>query len=226
MDRASDDDFSEGSEIESDIDDLVSDYDSGDEIPVSRRKRQKTAQLPSKSDSPEDSDLKFTQRNVDDGDEEVYQQRLQEWVRKRSKLRSKSAENDDVDEWRLPHPTIPDAVLNENFRLPGDVFPSLFDYQKTCVQWLWELYSQKTGGIIGDEMGLGKTIQVIAFLAGLHYSGLLEKPVLLVVPATVMNQWVNEFHRWWPPLRCVILHSIGSGMTKSSIRSEEQLEDH
>lgn len=32
----------------------------------------------------------------------------------------------------------------------------------------------KTGGIIGDEMGLGKTIQIISFLAGLHYSGLLE----------------------------------------------------
>lgn len=67
---------------------------------------------------------------------------------------------------------------------------------------------------------------MIAFLAGLHYSGLLDKPVLLVVPATVMNQWVNEFHRWWPAFRCVILHSIGSGMTKSSMRTEEQLEAH
>lgn len=92
------------------------------------------------------------------------------------------------------------------------------------MQWLWELYSQKTGGIIGDEMGLGKTIQIISFLAGLHYSGLLEKPVLVVVPATVMNQWVNEFHRWWPPLRCVILHSIGSGMGKNAIHSEEKIE--
>ena len=81
----------------------------------------------------------------------------------------------------------------------------------------------KTGGIIGDEMGLGKTIQIISFLAGLHYSGLLEKPVLVVVPATVMNQWVNEFHRWWPPLRCVILHSIGSGMG-NVIHSEEKIE--
>ncbi|GEQ71302.1 hypothetical protein JCM33374_g4984 [Metschnikowia sp. JCM 33374] len=139
---------------------------------------------------------------------------------------SGGADSGTPAEWQLPHPTIPDAVLNDQFRLPGDVFPSLFDYQKTCVQWLWELYAQKTGGIIGDEMGLGKTIQVIAFLAGLHYSGRLDKPVLLVVPATVMNQWVNEFHRWWPPLRCVILHSIGSGMSRSSIRSEEQLESH
>lgn len=174
-------------------------------------------------------------RNVDDGDEDVYQRRLQEWVERRSQLRSQSdsesgespnSQKPNEAEWHKPHPTIADAVLDSNFRLPGDVYPSLFEYQKTCVQWLWELYSQKTGGVIGDEMGLGKTIQIIAFLAGLHYSGLLEKPVLVVVPATVLNQWVNEFHRWWPPLRCVILHSIGSGMSRSSIRTEEQLEAH
>lgn len=158
-------------------------------------------------------------RNVDDGIEESYQKRLKAWIDGRSALRKAA---NDKDEWLMEHPTIPDAVLNEEFRLPGDVHPSLFDYQKTCVQWLWELYSQKTGGIIGDEMGLGKTVQVIAFLAGLHHSGLLNKPVLLVVPATVMNQWVNEFHRWWPPLRCVILHSIGLGM--QGVVSEEQLD--
>jgi len=168
------------------------------------------------------------QRNVDDGDEYLYQIRLKNWVKRRSELRKKTEETtnekNDKEEWFKPHPTIPDAVLNSKFKLPGDIYPSLFDYQKTCVQWLWELYSQKTGGIIGDEMGLGKTIQIISFLAGLHYSGLLEKPVLVVVPATVMNQWVNEFHRWWPPLRCVILHSIGSGMGKNAVQSEEKIE--
>lgn len=168
----------------------------------------------------------LTERNVDDGDEAYYQARLAEWSQKRSLLRNSAQNDPNVAEWHKPHPSIPDAVLDSRFRLPGDVYPSLFEYQKTCVQWLWELYSQKTGGIIGDEMGLGKTIQVIAFLAGLHYSGLLEKPVLLVVPATVMNQWVNEFHRWWPPFRCVILHSIGSGMGKNTLRSEMELEAH
>lgn len=34
------------------------------------------------------------------------------------------------------------------------------------VKWLWELHTQRAGGIIGDEMGLGKTIQLAAFLAG------------------------------------------------------------
>lgn len=49
-------------------------------------------------------------------------------------------------------------------------------------------------------------------VAALHYSKKLDKPVIVVVPATVMKQWVNEFHRWWPPLRVSILHSSGSGM--------------
>ncbi|EGV64145.1 hypothetical protein CANTEDRAFT_122352 [Yamadazyma tenuis ATCC 10573] len=154
------------------------------------------------------------EKNIDDGDERIYKRRYAAWVARRSAMRAAAGVESESDspEWTKPHPTIPDSKLDDRFKLPGDIHPSLFDYQKTCVQWLWELYNQKTGGIIGDEMGLGKTIQVISFIAGLHYSGLLEKPVLIVVPATVLNQWVNEFHKWWPALRCVILHSIGSGM--------------
>ena len=117
-----------------------------------------------------------------------------------------------AEEWFLPHPSVPDAILGEDFKIPGDIYPYLFDYQKTGVQWLWELYQQRVGGIIGDEMGLGKTIQVIAFLAGLHYSKKLTQPVIVVCPPTVMKQWVNEFHRWWPPLRVSVLHTSGSGM--------------
>ena len=45
-------------------------------------------------------------------------------------------------------------------------------YQRTGVQWLWELHGQQAGGIVGDEMGLGKTIQMIVFLAGLRVSKL------------------------------------------------------
>ena len=137
-------------------------------------------------------------------------------------LEEEAVEDMDGDEWLLPHPTKPDTVFEGGLRLPGDIYSSLFDYQKTGVQWLWELYQQRVGGIIGDEMGLGKTIQVISFLAGLHHSGKLNKPVIVVAPATVMKQWVNEFHRWWPPLRVSILHSSGSGML--NLGSEESIE--
>lgn len=160
----------------------------------------------------------------DDGDEYSYQKRLHQWITKRSALRS-SDPQPEAPEWRKPNPAIPDAKLNDSFRIPGEIYTSLFDYQKTCVQWLYELYQARSGGIIGDEMGLGKTIQLIAFLAGLHYSGDLDGPVLIVCPATVMKQWCSELHRWWPPLRAIILHSIGSGMTGKGSLDDEELED-
>ncbi|KAF9903171.1 hypothetical protein EC991_004117 [Linnemannia zychae] len=171
----------------------------------------------------------------DDGDEMHYQKRLSEWAQKRRHLRWRvqhpdaSMERDLEEGWENPeqkldpaleiynpHPNIPDAVLEGGFRIPGDIFSNLFDYQKTCTQWLWELHCQGAGGIIGDEMGLGKTIQIIAFIAGLHYSGKLDAPVVIVCPATLLKQWVKEFHRWWPPMRVAILHSSGSGMNSSS----------
>lgn len=41
-----------------------------------------------------------------------------------------------------------------------------------------------------------------------RYAGL--GPTVIVCPATVMHQWVKEFHIWWPPFRVSILHETGS----------------
>ena len=215
----SDDDYAETheEELEDDENELLipRDDDDDDELPLSRKKK---------------DDLS----NLDDGNERHYLNRIEKWSQKRSSARSRVNRDQDyddqVEEWHLPHPTIADLPLDGGFRIPGDIHPSLFDYQKTCVQWLWELHCQKVGGVVGDEMGLGKTIQIIAFLAGLQYSNLLfnpeieetRGPVLVVCPATVMRQWVNEFHTWWPPMRVAILHSSGSGMV--DLTREEALE--
>ncbi|QDS75669.1 hypothetical protein FKW77_007451 [Venturia effusa] len=170
---------------------------------------------------------------LDDGNEDLYQARFRTWCKKRSAARRKAQVrqqgnalidvDEDEEECYKPHPTLADTDLGDGFRVPGDIFPSLYDYQKTGVRWLYELYSQQVGGIIGDEMGLGKTIQAIAFLAGLHYSKMITKPIIIVCPATLLKQWVNEFHRWWPPLRVSILHTSGSGMI--NLGREEALED-
>ncbi len=47
-------------------------------------------------------------------------------------------------------------------------------------------------------------------------------PVLIVCPATVLQQWVAEFHRWWPPFRVAILHGSGaySGNNKRRLVQE------
>ncbi|KAJ5096129.1 hypothetical protein NUU61_005485 [Penicillium alfredii] len=154
---------------------------------------------------------------VDDGNEAIYQSRVQKWINRRSAARQRAqtnpvAEETEDEEWLKPHPTEPDMELEDGLRVPGDIHHYLFPYQRTGVQWLWELHRQTVGGIIGDEMGLGKTIQAIAYLASLHHSKKFTKPAIVVCPATLMKQWVNEFHRWWPPFRVSILHSSGSGM--------------
>ena len=208
-------------------------------------------QTSKKKRRPDDAqNLKEDLTGIDDGSEKLYQRRLQSWRARRSAARAQSmnveasldnqepntpvvdegpprhanlaTREEADDEWHLPHPTKPDHIFEGGFKVPGDIYPSLFDYQKTGVQWLWELYSAHTGGIVGDEMGLGKTIQVIAFLAGLHYSKKITKPILVVAPATVMKQWVNEFHTWWPPFRVSILHSSGVGMHNVGREAREE----
>lgn len=231
QDEQTEADGEESSEDEGDKDD--------DDMPVTqgKRRRQRRARA-----ALQDKDNVEDLRGVDDGNAAVYYTRLRRWARRRrharQKVRMKIVNLDedqseqqvdgddgsvDIEEAYLPHPTVPDTEFDDGFKMPGDIYPSLFDYQKTGVQWLHELYTQQVGGIIGDEMGLGKTIQAISFLAGLHHSRKLNKPAIVVCPATVMKQWVNEFHDWWPPLRVTILHSSGSGMI--NIQSESNRED-
>ncbi|KAJ5465190.1 DNA repair protein rhp26 [Penicillium daleae] len=169
---------------------------------------------------------------VDDGNEKIYQTRLQNWISRRSAARKRAqgtpikeeeGEAEAEDEWLKPHPTEPDLDLQNGLYVPGDIGKYLFSYQRTGVQWLWELHQQSVGGIIGDEMGLGKTIQAIAYLASLHHSNMYTKPAIVVCPATLMKQWVNEFHRWWPPFRVSILHSSGSGMMNVGRESSREM---
>ncbi|KAH7139411.1 SNF2 family N-terminal domain-containing protein [Dendryphion nanum] len=213
----------------------VSEHDESYEEELTGRKRKakttNTKKGTASVEQTEEEDL----AGVDDGNEKVYKHRIRMWTNSRSAARRRAREkqggelledDEGEEECFLPHPTQPDTEFEGGFKIPGDIYPALFDYQKTGVQWLWELYTQGVGGIIGDEMGLGKTIQAISFVAGLHYSKKLEKPVIVVCPATVMKQWVNEFHRWWPALRVSILHTSGSGMldTRREDRMEREME--
>ncbi|XP_056291715.1 DNA excision repair protein ERCC-6 [Pseudoliparis swirei] len=153
-------------------------------------------------------------KNKDDGNVEYYRQRIRRWKRQRLGEREAKRErgkelSDDSDE-----------EFDEGFKVPGFLWRKLYKYQQTGVRWMWELHCQQAGGILGDEMGLGKTIQVICFLAGLSYSKLRTRgsnyryvglgPTVIVCPATVMHQWVKEFHTWWPPFRVAVLHETGS----------------
>ena len=115
-----------------------------------------------------------------------------------------------------------DILLEGGLRIPSLIYEKLFDYQKTGVKWLWELHCQKSGGIIADEMGLGKTIQVAAFLASLHHSG-LYKPSIVMCPVTLLRQWKRELRKWYDKFEVEILHdSAMSGLTNSKGKAKDK----
>ncbi len=78
-------------------------------------------------------------------------------------------------------------------------------YQKRGVQWLWALYSLGLGGCLADDMGLGKTIEVIALLSMLRRKN--ERGTdLLVVPASLLDNWRTELARFAPKLDALVAH--------------------
>ncbi len=82
---------------------------------------------------------------------------------------------------------------------------ALRPYQKTGVQWLWSLRSLELGGCLADDMGLGKTIQVLALLSMLRRKKVAGTD-LLVVPASLVDNWHSEMQRFAPALEALIAH--------------------
>ena len=76
----------------------------------------------------------------------------------------------------------------------------------------------RLGCILADEMGLGKTIQAIALLVALREAGEMG-PHLIVAPASTLENWMNELHRWSPSLRAHKYHGPQSARRKMQVGS-------
>lgn len=91
--------------------------------------------------------------------------------------------------------------------IPAWFAATLRPYQQLGVAWLWHLYRQQLGGILADEMGLGKTPQALALLAAAtEEAGRARSPHLVVVPASLMENWRREAARFAPRLRTFVHH--------------------
>jgi hypothetical protein len=96
---------------------------------------------------------------------------------------------------------------------PGPGFKAhLREYQEKGLNWLYYLHSYGFGACLADDMGLGKTIQLLAFLGVLKSRGGLPAS-LLIVPASLISNWVEEIHRFFPTLNFFVAHP---GMQKNN----------
>lgn len=78
---------------------------------------------------------------------------------------------------------------------------TLRPYQEQGAHWLNTMMSYNFGACLADDMGLGKTIQVLALL-----NNLKGQKSLLVVPATLLNNWRLEIEKFVPSLKFYIMH--------------------
>jgi superfamily II DNA or RNA helicase len=113
--------------------------------------------------------------------------------------------------------------------VPGTINATLRPYQVDGYSWLYRLYSNSFGGCLADDMGLGKTLQTLTMLnrviSEANYNGpevpvrfakkakkplivpTEEKPLktpkatLIIVPTSLVHNWINETLRFVPSLR-------------------------
>lgn len=85
--------------------------------------------------------------------------------------------------------------------LPEGLNNILRPYQNVGVRWLTTLKENHLSGILADDMGLGKTLEMIAFLSQYREGG----PNLIVTPKSLTFNWEDEFKRFDPDSKVVVL---------------------
>ncbi len=96
------------------------------------------------------------------------------------------------------------TVGDSDFEVPQSLRSVLRGYQVYGHKWLRTLLHCNFGGILADDMGLGKTLQIISVLLALKEEG-QEGTSLIVVPASLVYNWQEEFRRFAPELSICVL---------------------
>lgn len=106
----------------------------------------------------------------------------------------------------------PDAEIGEEV-VPVGLKAELRTYQKKGYDWLGFLQSNHLGGILADDMGLGKTLQTLTLMQREKENGASE-PSLIVMPTSLVYNWMNEAGKFTTDLR-ILIHT-GSGRTRDA----------
>jgi SNF2 family DNA or RNA helicase len=104
-----------------------------------------------------------------------------------------------------------EKILNIEKVDPPDVMGSILrQYQTRGYEWMVKNAKLGFGSLIADDMGLGKTVQVLAVLLKFKQEGhLQDKKTLIVVPTTLITNWLKEIEKFTPELKPFVYHGQG-----------------
>ena len=101
---------------------------------------------------------------------------------------------------------------------PEGFHGTLRHYQREGLGWLSFLERMGLGGCLADDMGLGKTIQVLGMLvrrqATIREQGMSHRPTLVIVPKSLVFNWIEEARKFAPGLR--VLNHTGNARLDES----------
>ena len=95
-------------------------------------------------------------------------------------------------------------IIIEDIPLSNNLRAKLRPYQQTGYNWLMTMLNYGLGALLADDMGLGKTLQVISVLTSLYDKN--KYKTLLVVPSSLMLNWVKEFEKF-SNIKPIIIHN-------------------
>jgi superfamily II DNA or RNA helicase len=95
----------------------------------------------------------------------------------------------------------------KSFQPASTLKAELRPYQKQGCSWIEFLFHHRFGACLADDMGLGKTVQTLAFLANYFETNTCDRKagasVLIVVPPSLVFNWLDEFERFLPTVKIV-----------------------
>lgn len=94
---------------------------------------------------------------------------------------------------------------DNNITVSSSLNTVLRDYQIKGHKWLKTLALFGFGGILADEMGLGKTLQTISYIVKEYELNSHMEPILIIAPASIIYNWKNEFKKFAPQLKKIIV---------------------
>lgn len=115
--------------------------------------------------------------------------------------------------------------LGKDIKTNAGLKAKLREYQKVGVQWLHTLRTLKLGGCLADDMGLGKTIQVIGMMS-LALKQNEAGTDLLIVPASILDNWQHEIKKFAPKLKVFMAHNSKMAPSKLKAFSTDDLKGY